>query len=232
MLTAGDLALVLSNSGETSELAPIIAHARRFQIPLIAITSGASSALARQADITLTLPPVAEACDAGLVPTSSTVMMLALGDALAITCMENRAFTADHFRLFHPGGDLGARLLRVDDLMHADMPLVDRETGMDQVILIMNRCGFGVAGVTDHGGNLCGVITDGDLRRHLSGLFDQKAGQVMTATPRTVAMGALAQTALAMMNQHRITTLFVLPQPDAPPSGILHIQDCLRAGVV
>lgn len=232
MLTAGDLALVLSNSGETSELAPIIAHSRRFQIPLIAITSGATSSLARQAEIALVLPPVAEACDAGLVPTSSSTMMLALGDALAIACMESRAFTADHFRLFHPGGDLGARLLRVDDLMHAEMPLVHRDTGMDQVILIMNRCGFGVAGVTDPNGALCGIITDGDLRRHLSGLFDRNAGQVMTSAPRTIMSGALAQTALALMNQHRITTLFVTDESGSQPSGILHIQDCLRAGVV
>lgn len=232
MLTKGDLALVLSNSGETTELASIITHSRRFQIPLIAITSGTNSALSRQADIILKLPYVAEACDAGLVPTSSTTMMLALGDALAIACMENRAFTADHFRLFHPGGDLGARLLRVDDLMHADMPLVQRDTGMDQVILIMNHCGFGVAGVTETDGTLCGIITDGDLRRHLAGLFDQTAAQVMTASPRTVLSGALAQTALAQMNQHRITTLFVLNEVGEKPVGILHIQDCLRAGVV
>jgi arabinose-5-phosphate isomerase len=231
MLTPTDLAMLLSNSGETTELAAIIAHSRRFQIPLIAITSGVGSALARQADIVLTLPKVAEACDAGLVPTSSTVMMLALGDALAITCMEKRAFTADHFRVFHPGGDLGARLLRVDDLMHTDMPLVGRDTGMDEVILIMNRCGFGVAGVTNPDGTLCGIITDGDLRRNMTGLFDRKAGQVMTLSPRTVGKGALAQTALALMNQHRITTLFVVDGA-GPPQGIVHIQDCLRAGVI
>jgi arabinose-5-phosphate isomerase len=156
-------------------------------------------------------------------------MTLALGDALAIALMEHRAFTPDHFRLFHPGGKLGARLLRVRDLMHADPPLVPEDLAMGQVLLEITRAGFGVVGVTDPEGVLTGIITDGDLRRHLEGLMTHVAGEVMTRAPRTIVPEALAGEALAVMNGAKITCLLVTE--GARPTGILHIHDCLRAGV-
>jgi len=179
MVAQGDVLLVLSNSGETSELADILAHAKRFAIPLIAIAGRDGSTLMRQAEVGLLLPSVPEACDTGIVPTTSTTMTLALGDALAVALMEHRAFTPEHFRMFHPGGKLGARLLKVRDLMHDDPPLVPETLGMGEVLLEITRRGFGVVGVTDGEGNLAGIITDGDLRRHLDGLMTHLAGEVM-----------------------------------------------------
>lgn len=243
MVAEGDVVLCLSNSGETPELADLLAHTRRFGIPLIAIASREGSTLARHAEIALILPPVAEACGTGFVPTSSTAMMLALGDALAVALMEHRRFTPDHFRLFHPGGKLGARLLKVGDLMHPDAPQVTLDVAMGETLLVMSRAGFGAIGVTDGAGHLQGVITDGDLRRHLAGLLDLTAGQVMTPRPRTIAPDALAEAALAMMNDSKITCLFVVPEggPEAGPGpetetggravGVLHIHDLLRAGL-
>lgn len=233
MITRGDVALLLSNSGETSELADILAHTRRFGIPLIAVAGRAGSTLMRQADIALLLPDAPEACETGIVPTTSTTMMLALGDALAVALMEHRAFTPEHFRAFHPGGKLGARLLRVRDLMHANPPLIGAAAAMSEALLMISRSGFGVVGVTDAEGDLAGIITDGDLRRHMEGLLALRAGQVMTARPRTVAPEALAETALALMHDHKITCLLVVPpgQP-ARATGILHIHDCLRAGLL
>ncbi|MEY4983177.1 MAG: hypothetical protein RIR62_1443 [Pseudomonadota bacterium] len=232
MVMKGDVALVLSNSGETPEIADIIAHTRRFGIPLIGMASRADSTLMRAADVALLLPPVAEACDQGIVPTTSTTMMLGLGDALAIALMEHRRFTPEHFRLFHPGGKLGARLSKVADLMHDDPPLVDAESPMGEALLTMSRRGFGVVGVTDATGALAGIITDGDLRRHLDGLMGLTAGQVMTANPRTIGPEALAETAVRVMNERKITCLFVVdPEGSRNARGILHIHDCLRAGV-
>lgn len=232
MVMKGDVALVLSNSGETPEITDIIAHTRRFGIPLIGMASKADSTLMRAADVALLLPPVAEACDQGIVPTTSTTMMLGLGDALAIALMEHRRFTPEHFRLFHPGGKLGARLSKVADLMHDEPPLVDAETPMGEALLTMSRRGFGVVGVTDGDGALAGIITDGDLRRHLDGLMGLTAGQVMTANPRTIGPQALAETAVRVMNEKKITCLFVVdPEGSRNATGILHIHDCLRAGV-
>jgi arabinose-5-phosphate isomerase len=232
MVMRGDVLLVLSNSGETPELADIVAHSRRFGIPLIAVVSRAGSTLAQQADVTLLLPPAPEACETGVVPTSSTTMMLALGDALAVVLMEHRRFTPDQFRLFHPGGRLGARLMRVADLMHADLPLVPAGTPMAEALIEMSRKGFGVVGVTGAGGLLQGVITDGDLRRHMQGLLSLTADQVMTPDPRSIGPDALAERALALMNDHKITCLFVVdPATSRRVVGILHIHDCLRAGV-
>jgi arabinose-5-phosphate isomerase len=231
MVATGDVLVVLSNSGETSELADILAHAKRFAIPLIAVAGREGSTLMRQADVGLLLPQVPEACDTGIVPTTSTTMTLALGDALAIALMEHRAFTPDHFRMFHPGGKLGARLLRVRDLMHDDPPLVPETLVMGEVLLEITRRGFGVVGVTDAGGQLAGIITDGDLRRHLDGLMSHKAGEVMTRNPRTIAPDALAGEALAVMNDRKITCLLVTGSGDGQPIGILHVHDCLRAGV-
>lgn len=233
MLAQGDVVLVLSNSGETPELADLVAYTRRFGIPLIGVASVAGSSLMRQCDVKLVLPPAEEACDKGIVPTTSTTMSLALGDALAIALMEHRKFTPEHFRDFHPGGKLGARLAKVGDLMHRDMPLVGRETAMTEALIVMSEKGFGVIGVTGDDGALCGVITDGDLRRHAEGLLTQRAGEVMTAGPRSIAPEALAEQAVAEMNAARITSLFVVePGGGGHAVGLLHLHDCLRAGVV
>lgn len=232
MITKGDVALVLSNSGETPELADIVAHTRRFGIPLIGVASKADSTLMRQSEVAILLPAAPEACETGIVPTTSTTMMLALGDAMAIALMEHRAFTPDHFRLFHPGGKLGAKLLKVRDLMHDAVPLIDAARPMSEALLTISAKGFGVVGVT-RGGALCGIITDGDLRRHMDGLLALTAGQVMTPAPRSIGPEALAEQAMALMNDHKITCLFVVsPADPARPLGIVHIHDCLRAGVV
>jgi arabinose-5-phosphate isomerase len=233
MVTTGDVALVLSNSGETSELADIVAHTRRFSIPLIGVAGRDGSTLLRQSDVAILLPPAPEACETGIVPTTSTTMTLALGDALAIALMEHRAFTPEHFRMFHPGGKLGAKLLKVRDLMHAELPLIGQDRPMGDALLEISRKGFGVVGVTDDAGLLAGIVTDGDLRRHMEGLLALTAGQVMTRAPRTVAPDALAETAVALMNDRKITCLFVVdPAQPGRVQGILHIHDCLRAGVV
>ena len=232
MLTAGDVALVISNSGETPELTDIIAHTRRFSIPLIGIAGREGATLLRQSDVAILLPPAPEACDTDLVPTSSTTMTLALGDALAVALMEHRQFTPEHFRLFHPGGRLGARLLSVRDLMHTKLPLVQATTAMGEALLTMTQSGFGVVGVTDDNGYLVGIVTDGDLRRHLQGLMALTAQDVMTASPRTIAPDALAAKAMALMNDRKITCLFVVDPADPGKAvGILHIHDLLRAGV-
>jgi arabinose-5-phosphate isomerase len=232
MVMRGDVLLVLSNSGETPELADIVAHSRRFGIPLIGVASRDGSTLLRQSDVALLLPPAPEACDTGFVPTTSTTMTLALGDALAIALMEHRQFTPEHFRIFHPGGKLGAKLMKVRDLMHADMPLVRTDTEMSEALLAISQKGFGVVGVTDAEGYLAGIVTDGDLRRHMAGLLDLTAGEVMTARPQTIGPDALAEKAVAVMNDRKITCLFVVdPEGSQEAIGIIHIHDCLRAGV-
>ena len=232
MVMRGDVLLVLSNSGETPELDHIIAHSRRFDIPLIGIAGRDGSTLLRQSDVAILLPDAPEACDQGIVPTTSTTMTLALGDALAVALMEHREFTPEHFRIFHPGGKLGARLARVESLMHADMPLVRHDTPMSEALLSISAKGFGVVGVTDDDGYLVGIVTDGDLRRHMDGLLSLTAGQVMTANPRTIGPGSLAEKAVAVMNDKKITCLFVVdPEGSRAPVGIIHIHDCLRAGV-
>jgi arabinose-5-phosphate isomerase len=231
MVAEGDVLIVLSNSGETPELADLLAHAKRFGIPLIGITSRDGSTVMRQATVGLLLPQVPEACEKGIVPTTSTTMTLALGDALAIALMEHRAFTPDHFRMFHPGGKLGARLLKVQDLMHREPPLVPDGLPMGEALLEITRRGFGVVGVTDANGELAGIITDGDLRRHLDGLLTHRAGEVMTPNPRTIGPDALAGEALALMNDRKITCLLVTAPDSRRAVGILHVHDCLRAGV-
>lgn len=233
MLTRGDVALLLSNSGETAELANIITHCRRFGIAMIGISSRKDSTMMRQCDVGLVLPNAIEACDTGIVPTTSTTMALALGDALAVALMQHRDFTAEHFRLFHPGGNLGAKLLRVRDLMHLNPPMITADRPMSEALLQISQKGFGVVGVTDMAGQLAGIITDGDLRRNMDGLMAMRAGDVMTANPRSLAPDALAQDALALMTLAQITCILVV-DPVAPRQavGILHIHDCLRAGVM
>src|SRR6516164_4892886 len=233
MIGFDDLILALSNSGETSELADIVAYSRRFEIPLIAITGGAQSTLADAADIVLLLPSAAEACPMGLAPTTSATMMMTLGDALAIALLERKGFSSADFRLFHPGGRLGRRLLRVRDIMHTgqEIPLVSLRMRMSDAILVMTAKSFGCVGVCDSGGCLIGVITDGDLRRHMGGsLLERTVAEVMHRNPKTIAAAALAVDALGLMNRFAITSLFVFDE-DEGPIGFLHMHDCLRAGV-
>jgi len=233
MVTEIDALLALSNSGETAELADIVTYSRRYGIPLVAITSRTESSLAEAADIALILPDVGEACPMGLAPTSSTTMMLALGDALAVALLERKGFSSADFQVFHPGGKLGRQLLRVSALMHrgAAVPLVPENCPMGEVLLAITQKSFGCAGVVDGAGRLIGIITDGDLRRHLdASLFTRSAHEVMTRSPMTTRGAALAAEALALMNARKITSLFVVDD-DHRPVGILHLHDCLRAGV-
>ncbi len=235
MMTKDDVVMVLSNSGETAELANLLAFTRRFRIPLIGIAAQADSTLLTQSDVAIVLPQRGEACGTGVVPTISTTMMLALGDALAIALMEARQFTPENFRDFHPGGRLGARLSRVRDLMHkgSALPLVPMATPMSDALLTISQKGFGVVGVTDDNGHLVGIVTDGDLRRHMAGLLERRADEVMTPQPRTIGPDVLAEEAVAVMNERKITCLFVVdPTGSREVCGILHIHDCLRAGVV
>lgn len=234
MMAQGDVALVLSNSGETPELADLVAYTRRFNIPLIGVASRADSTLIKQSDVGLILPKAQEACGTGVVPTTTTTMTLALGDALAVALMEHRKFTPENFREFHPGGKLGAQLSRVRDLMHVGeaLPLITAQTPMSDALLEISQKGFGVVGVTNDAGALLGIVTDGDLRRHMDGLLDRTAVEVMTAAPQTIAPSALAEEAVAIMNQRKITCLFVIdPSGAGTPEGLLHIHDCLRAGL-
>ncbi|MFO1142366.1 MAG: KpsF/GutQ family sugar-phosphate isomerase [Amaricoccus sp.] len=235
MITGEDVVLLLSNSGETPELADIIAYCRRFAIPLIGVAGRPQSTLLRQSDIAIALPPAEEACAVGLAPTTSTTMTMALGDALAVALMEHRAFTPEDFRGLHPGGRLGARLAKVADLMHGgdEMPLIAADAPMSEALLEMSRKGFGVVGAVDASGRLVGIVTDGDLRRHMDGLLGRRVEAVMTPSPKTIAASALASAALGEMNARKITTLFATdPQAPGRPVGILHVHDCLRAGVV
>ncbi len=233
MIARGDVVVLLSNSGETPELADLIAYTRRFGIALIGVAGRAESTLIRASDVGIVLPDAPEACSVGLAPTTSTTMTLALGDALAVALMEARAFTPAAFRDLHPGGRLGARLATVGQLMHSgdEMPLIGIDAGMPEALLVMSAKGFGVVGVVDMGA-LVGVVTDGDLRRNMDGLLARRVADVMTARPRTISTGALASEALGIMNGAKITTLFAT-DPAAPfaPAGILHVHDCLRAGV-
>ncbi len=228
----GDAVIALSNSGETTELADLVAYAKRFHIPLIAITGRADSALARAADVALVLPASDEASPMGLAPTTSTTVMLALGDAIAVALLERKGFSPDQFHALHPGGRLGKTLLKVADLMHRgeDVPRVDGDTPMADALLVMTNKRLGCVAIVDGDGVLQGVITDGDLRRHMSpGLLDLRAADVMTRAPKTIGADALASEAVGLMNASAITNLFVVE--DGRPVGILHIHDCLRAGV-
>ena len=235
MIMDGDAILALSNSGETAELADLVAHARRFGLPLIGITARAESALARAADILLLLPPAPEACPIGLAPTTSTTMQLALGDAIAVALLKRRGFTAADFRQFHPGGRLGARLRRVRDLMHKGdaLPLAAPETRMDQALIVMTEKRFGCLGVVDADGKLAGLVTDGDLRRAMGpDLLSRPVASLMNPAPRTIGPEALADDALRQMNDpaRPITVLFVVDAA-GKPVGILHVHDLLRAGL-
>ena len=233
MIAPGDAVLAISNSGETPELVDLISYTRRFDIPLVAITGRAGSSLAAAADAVLLLPDVGEACPLGLAPTTSTTVMLALGDAVAVALLERRGFTADDFKVFHPGGQLGRKLYKVEDLMHVgeELPLVSVDTPMSDVVIVMTKKTFGVAGVVDGDGRLIGIVTDGDLRRHISDdLFVKPAADVMTKAPKATSRSILAAEALRRMNEWKITCVFVVD--DGKPVGILRMHDVLRAGAV
>lgn len=235
MIVPGDAVLALSNSGETAELADLVAHSRRFGLPLVVITGRAGSTLAQAADVALILPRAAEACPMGLAPTTSTTMQMALGDAIAVALLTRRGFTAADFHRIHPGGRLGVRLRRVRELMHGgdSMPLAEPNLPMAAALLRMTEKQFGCLGIVDAEGRLQGIITDGDLRRAMGpDLLERSAGAVMTANPRTIGPDVLAAEALRHMTAHErpITALFVV---DAAlrPLGILHLHDLLRAGL-
>ncbi len=234
MIARDDVILAMSWSGESAELSGVIDYSRRFSIPLVAVTSGENSALARAADIVLLLPKAAEACPHGLAPTTSTVLQLALGDALAVALLEARGFTPDHFRTFHPGGKLGASLRHVSDLMHDGdaVPLTPLGTPLPQAVIVLSGKRVGRGGVIDADGRLAGIVTDGDIARNmgrpLSGLI---VDDIMTRNPKTVAPDTLASAALALLNAHNISALLVLDR-DRHPLGVVHFHDLLRAGVI
>jgi arabinose-5-phosphate isomerase len=230
-IARGDAILALSNSGETPELSDIVAHAKLAKIPLVAITARAGSSLDRAADVSLLIPDSAEACPMNLAPTTSTTVMMALGDAIAVALLERRGFTPEKFHTLHPGGQLGRRFIKVADIMHtgAEVPLIGMDTAMSEALLVMTAKRFGCVGVTDAAGKLVGIVTDGDLRRHMGeDLLRQKASAVMTRKPLTVAPTILAAQALGFMNERAITTLFIVE--NGVPIGIVHIHDVLRDG--
>ena len=229
MITKDDAVLALSNSGETAELADVIAYCKRFSIPLIAMARRKTSMLVDAADIAMVLPAIAEA-EPTDAPTTSTTMMMALGDALAVALVQRKGFSRDDFSVFHPGGKLGKAFIRVSDLMHEQLPVVKEEALMSDVLLVITAKTFGCAGVIDKNGKLAGIITDGDLRRHMAAdILTKRAGDVMTKNPLSIRPAALAAEALGIMNTRSITTLFVVE--NEKPVGIIHIHDCLRAGV-
>jgi arabinose-5-phosphate isomerase len=231
MIAPGDAVIALSKSGEARELADIVAHAKRFAIPLIGMTCAGDSALGRAADILLLIPDAPEAAPALNAPTTSTTLQMALGDALAVALLSARGFTAHDFGVLHPGGKLGAALKTAAELMHRgeELPLVTPDTPMQETLLVMTARRFGVAGVVDGEGRLAGVVSDGDLRRHMDGLLGHTAGEVMTHGPITVSPRTLAAEALRIMNERRVTVLFVVDEGGAP-AGLLHVHDLLRAG--
>ncbi|WP_435140750.1 KpsF/GutQ family sugar-phosphate isomerase [Pseudopelagicola sp. nBUS_19] len=231
MVTAADFCLLISNSGETSELSDIVAHTSRFSIPMAAISSKPHSTLMQAADYKLALTSAPEACSIGMVPTTSTTLTLALGDALAVVLMERRDFQPDDFKVFHPGGKLGAQMAKVAQLMHHGdaLPIVDHQTPMQDVLITMTSKGFGIA-VVIQDGTLWGVITDGDLRRHMDTLMHATAGDIAGQYPVTITPNMFAAEALNIMNTKKISVLLAVDETNMP-IGILHIHDLLRAGV-
>ena len=234
MITTEDVIVMISNSGESPELLGILRYSRRFTVPLIAVTTEGASTLAREADIVLALPKAKEACPNGLAPTTSTLLQLALGDAIAIALLEDKGFTARDFGNFHPGGKLGAQLTHVRDVMHkkAELPLAPQSLPMSEALIVMTSMSFGCVGVLDEAGRLAGIVTDGDLRRNMHrNLLDRTVGEVMTAAPKTIDPDALTSEAIEMLNSAKITSLFVIGAA-GEPIGLIHIHDLLRIGAV
>ena len=231
MITEKDLCLLISNSGETSEIFDIVAHARRFSIPVATISSNTESTLVKAADFKLCLPVVEEACPIGMAPTTSTTMMLALGDALAVALMEAKNFNTENFKVLHPGGKLGAKMMMVSQVMHKSdaLPIVETNTSMKETLLTMSSRGFGIAAVVNEKDILVGVITDGDLRRHINDLMSKTAGEIASLSPITVVRETFVVDALKLMQENKITVLIVT-SAENKPVGILHIQDLLKVG--
>ena len=232
MIARDDVILAFSWSGETAELTNLINYSKRFTVPLVAVTSQAGSTLAKAAEVTLVLPRTKEACPHGLAPTTSTMMQLALGDCLAIALLESKGFTASDFKTFHPGGQLGANLKFVSDIMHSgdELPLIGADVVMSDALVTMTEKSFGCLGVIDDDGTLVGIITDGDLRRNMGAdLIAKRTGDIMTPQPKTVTPDTLASATLEVANSSNITALFVVD--DGRPVGIVHVHDLLRAGV-
>lgn len=233
MIARDDVIIAMSWSGESTELQGIITYSRRFSIPLIALTSGENSTLARESDVVLLLPKEQEACPHGLAPTTSTLMQLALGDALAVALLETRGFTAMDFRTFHPGGKLGASLTHVGDIMHRgdEMPLVSEGTSLQEAVTILSQKRFGCVGIKGGDGTLTGIITDGDIARNIGrNLGGLSVDEIMTRNPKTVKATALATAAMAILNQHNISALMVVDDQNHPV-GVVHFHDLLRIGV-
>ena len=229
-ISVKDVLLVLSLSGNTQELIPMLSYANRFGIDIIAVTGNPESILAKSASVVILMPKVEEACPYNLAPTTTTTMMLAIGDALSLSLLNRKSFTSDDFKKLHPGGALGKRLLKVSDLMHTELPLVHSDDLMKDVLIEMSAKSFGCAGVVDADGKIVGIITDGDLRRKMDAEFlNKKAGDVMTPEPKVIGEEVFAQEATRLMNKHQITSLFICKEDK--PSGIIHIHDCLRAGI-
>lgn len=237
MITKDDTLLLISYSGEANELHALFHYAHRLQLPIISITSKESSLLAKHSNITLILPNVGEACPMGLAPTTSTTLTMALGDALAVALLSLRGFTKQDFNTFHPGGNLGHQLRSIKDFMHQGdrVPLVNPNTSMTECLMRMSTSGFGCVGILDDNGCLAGIITDGDLRRHMSdNLLNLSASDVMTRNPVTIAPDALMGDALAIFEKKSITNVFVVDQTSAKNNvlGILHLHDCLRGKII
>lgn len=233
MISQNDIVILLSNSGETKELKDIIYYCKRFEIPIIGIIRRKESELTKQSTVALVLPPIPEANEVN-APTTSTTMMLALGDAIAVSLIDAKKFNASNFGVFHPGGKLGSKFLKVSELMRKDkdLPLVDENQRMSEVLVEMTSKHLGCAGVLNETNKLIGIITDGDLRRHISNNFlENSAKEVMTKDPKTIFDNMLAVEAIAIMNKNRITNMFVVNEENKA-IGILHLQDCLKVGVV
>lgn len=236
-LVRGDVLIAVSNSGETQEVLSLLPAARRLGLPLIAVTGGPDSTLGRAADVVLDVSVPEEACPLNLAPTASTTVTMALGDALAIALLEERGFSMEDFAQLHPAGALARRLLRVEDVMHrgAGVPLVPAGAALKETLVEITSKRLGVTGVVDAGGELVGVVTDGDLRRGLERAADIRtltAHDLMTTSPKTIGGGALAAEAIAVMERHAITSLFILADGSRRPLGVIHLHDLLRAGVV
>ena len=231
MVKQDDVCVVISNSGETSELHAMLAYVARFGMPMIAITRSPDSTLARQSAVALLLPDAPEACSVGMAPTTSTTCTLALGDALAVAVMRMKGFAKEDFHVFHPGGKLGAQFIRVGDLMHVgnELPVVRADHVMSEVLIEMTSKGLGVAALVDGTGSLEGIITDGDLRRNMSGLLERTAADVATRQPTTIGADVLATEATARMGELKVSALPVTDD-SGKLVGMLHIHDCLRAG--
>lgn len=237
VLTRGCTLIVISNSGNTSELGPVLRYARQVDAAIIGIAASARSLVMEEADIRLVLPSLREACPANIAPTTSTAMQLAMGDALAMVVMDMRGLADGHLRSLHPGGAIGLRLTPVRDIMHGAgrLPLIAPGASVPDAILAMTSGGFGIAGVTDEAGNLLGVITDGDLRRHFDELTVAKAGDIMSSAPKTIPVDMVAEEALILLNEEKITAAFVMERRDTAtpgkPVGVVHMHDFIRLGL-